>query len=410
MGLSMGGTLVLRLAEQRGADVAGVVVVNASLFTTRKDAKLLPLLRHVVPSLPPIGNDIKKPGVTEPAYDRLPVEGGVPALEALGGHQRRPRHDHPAAAGADQPRRPRRRAGELRAADERAGSADKRQVWLEDSFHVATLDNDLPRHRRGVAGVRRAHSQPATAATWSSTGTGPRSGARDNGLRCAGYVADRRLRPAGRRCRCSSAPRTRASRRTSRRPRPRGGYLEVTAARRGRPTGCTSTSPSARPRALAELARADAPDDDVAGANHAAPPQRTRASTSTRPGSSCWRRCSRAAAPRAGAGRPARTSPSDRERTTPMRSLPLDRPRRRPERRRRALRAAAPPPLPRLRRVTVIALLAILAGLIVLATSFDGGSLVWLASLAIIGGRRHADLAREGGPPTDSGSDDGAVV
>jgi carboxylesterase len=25
-----------------------------------------------------------------------------------------------------------------------AGSTDKRQVWLEDSFHVATLDNDLP--------------------------------------------------------------------------------------------------------------------------------------------------------------------------------------------------------------------------------------------------------------------------
>ena len=25
-----------------------------------------------------------------------------------------------------------------------AGSADKRQVWLEDSFHVATLDNDFP--------------------------------------------------------------------------------------------------------------------------------------------------------------------------------------------------------------------------------------------------------------------------
>ena len=23
-------------------------------------------------------------------------------------------------------------------------STDKRQVWLEDSFHVATLDNDLP--------------------------------------------------------------------------------------------------------------------------------------------------------------------------------------------------------------------------------------------------------------------------
>src|SRR3954453_23049584 len=42
MGLSMGATLVLRLAEQRGDDVAGVVVVNPSLFTTRKDAKRLP--------------------------------------------------------------------------------------------------------------------------------------------------------------------------------------------------------------------------------------------------------------------------------------------------------------------------------------------------------------------------------
>jgi carboxylesterase len=25
-----------------------------------------------------------------------------------------------------------------------AGSTDKRQIWLEDSYHVATMDNDLP--------------------------------------------------------------------------------------------------------------------------------------------------------------------------------------------------------------------------------------------------------------------------
>jgi esterase/lipase len=25
-----------------------------------------------------------------------------------------------------------------------AGSTDKRQVWLEDSYHVATMDNDFP--------------------------------------------------------------------------------------------------------------------------------------------------------------------------------------------------------------------------------------------------------------------------
>lgn len=144
MGLSMGGTLVTRLAEQRGDDIAGVIVVNASLFTTRKDAKLLPLLRHIVASLPPIGNDIKKPGVTEPAYDRLPVKAAwqLSKLWALTnadlGRITAPllvitsRDDHVVETANSE---------RLMKA---AGSADKRQVWLEDSFHVATLDNDLP--------------------------------------------------------------------------------------------------------------------------------------------------------------------------------------------------------------------------------------------------------------------------
>ena len=144
MGLSMGGTLILRLAEKRGDDIAGVVVVNGSLFTTRKDAKLLPLLRRVVPSLPPVGNDIKKPGVTEPAYDRVPVRAAyqLSKLWALTnadlGKVTQPllvmtsREDH-----VVEPENSERLMSG-------AGSADKRQVWLEDSFHVATLDNDLP--------------------------------------------------------------------------------------------------------------------------------------------------------------------------------------------------------------------------------------------------------------------------
>lgn len=144
MGLSMGGTLVLRLAEQRGDDIAGVVVVNGSLFTTRKDAKLLPLLRRVVPSLPPIGSDIKKADVTEPAYDRLPVKAAwqLSKLWALTNADlaritqpllvMTSRDDH-----VVEPENSER----LMSA---SGSADKRQVWLEDSFHVATLDNDLP--------------------------------------------------------------------------------------------------------------------------------------------------------------------------------------------------------------------------------------------------------------------------
>ena len=144
MGLSMGGTLALRLAEQRGDDVAGVVAVNPSLFTLRKEAKLISVLRLVVPSLPPVGNDIKKPGVTEPAYDRLPVKAAYqlsrlwkltnadldkitqPLLVITS------RDDHVVEpANSD-----RLMAG--------AASTDKKQIVLDDSFHVATMDNDLP--------------------------------------------------------------------------------------------------------------------------------------------------------------------------------------------------------------------------------------------------------------------------
>ena len=52
-GLSMGGTLTLRLAELYPDALAGIVLVNPSVMTLRKDAKyLLPVLRYVLPVLP----------------------------------------------------------------------------------------------------------------------------------------------------------------------------------------------------------------------------------------------------------------------------------------------------------------------------------------------------------------------
>jgi len=158
MGLSMGGTLALRLAEQRGADVAGVVVVNPSLFTTRKDAKLLPLVRLFVPSFPPVGNDIKKPGVVEPAYERLPVKAAYQLTQlwkltnADLDKVTQPllvlssRDDHVVEPANSQ------------RLMEQAGSADKRQVVLEDSYHVATMDNDLPLIVDETLAFVRAHA------------------------------------------------------------------------------------------------------------------------------------------------------------------------------------------------------------------------------------------------------------
>lgn len=144
MGLSMGGTLALRLAEQRGSQVAGLALVNPSLFTTRKDAKLLPLVRWVVPSLPPIGNDVKKPGVVEPAYDRMPVKGMHQLMQLWRvTNADLPRITQPLlvfTSRDDHVVEPENSARLLA----RASSADKRQVWLENSYHVATMDHDLP--------------------------------------------------------------------------------------------------------------------------------------------------------------------------------------------------------------------------------------------------------------------------
>src|SRR3712207_1158536 len=76
-GLSMGGTLAIRLAELRPADVAGLVLVNPSLLTQRLDAKLLPVLARVTSSWAPIASDIKKPGITELAYPKLPTRAAM---------------------------------------------------------------------------------------------------------------------------------------------------------------------------------------------------------------------------------------------------------------------------------------------------------------------------------------------
>src|SRR5689334_22631719 len=49
-GLSMGGALVLRLAELHPEGLAGVIVVNPAIATFRKDVLALPVLKWVVPA------------------------------------------------------------------------------------------------------------------------------------------------------------------------------------------------------------------------------------------------------------------------------------------------------------------------------------------------------------------------
>ena len=143
-GLSMGGALALRLAEQRADDVGAVVVVNPAIGLKRLDLKLLPLLRRVSASFPGISNDIRKPGQDEIAYDRVPLHAMASQLELwrdvrtnLGRVTApllyfRSLTDH-VVDGLSQT-----------AVLAGVSSTVRRFVELPDSYHVATLDNDAP--------------------------------------------------------------------------------------------------------------------------------------------------------------------------------------------------------------------------------------------------------------------------
>ena len=160
MGLSMGGTLVLRLAEQRADQVAGIVVVNASLATERKDAKLLPLMSKVIPTFPGIASDIKKEGVTELAYDRIPLKAAYSLQQAWPVVKRDlPRITCPVLvyrSSVDHVVEPVSGRALLQ------GCVHAEERVLENSYHVATLDNDAPTIFEGSLEFVRSHA-PAAA-------------------------------------------------------------------------------------------------------------------------------------------------------------------------------------------------------------------------------------------------------
>jgi carboxylesterase len=141
-GLSMGGTLVTRLAEQKGDAIAGLVLVNPAYGTQRFDARLAPYISWLVRSRPSIGGDIKKPGVEETANDRTPVVAFASLYKLwkvtvadLGKvtapiRMYRSVEDHvvdPLSA---------------RLLKTHATSTSVEEIMLENSYHVATLDYD----------------------------------------------------------------------------------------------------------------------------------------------------------------------------------------------------------------------------------------------------------------------------
>ena len=151
VGLSVGGLMTLRLAQTRGDEIAGIVVINPFLNVRNPALKLLPVLKLVVPTFPGVVNDIAKPGMDEIGYDKLPLRALAstirlwPEVRAELPKMQVPtllfnsREDHVVGS----------HGGEFIA--ETIGSPDFEHVWLERSYHVATLDYDYPEILEGTA-------------------------------------------------------------------------------------------------------------------------------------------------------------------------------------------------------------------------------------------------------------------
>jgi carboxylesterase len=155
-GMSMGGSVALRLAEERGEQVSGIVLVNPFLSSSRKELVALPVLKLVVPSLRGVVNDIKKPGQDEHGYPRLPLKGlaavtamwkvVVPDLKRVTQPLLyfRSTTDHVIDASSS--------ATVLRG----VASVDVEERLLDNSYHVATLDHDADQiHTESAAFVAR---------------------------------------------------------------------------------------------------------------------------------------------------------------------------------------------------------------------------------------------------------------
>ena len=176
-GLSMGGTLSLRLAEEYGDAIAGLCLVNPSVTTLRRDAAFARYLVRVWPWAAAVANDVAKPGVTELAYDRVPLRAFVSLTELW----TLVRDD---LARVTSPVLLYRSATDhvvepvnTRLVLDGISSTEATEVVLHDSYHVATLDHDAPTIFEGsTAFARRVDAGRAGASSSPTAVTGPTAG------------------------------------------------------------------------------------------------------------------------------------------------------------------------------------------------------------------------------------------
>ncbi|MDR3006144.1 MAG: alpha/beta fold hydrolase [Acidovorax sp.] len=141
-GLSMGGTLTLYMAGRYPERFKAIAPINACVAFNNPDLAALAFDHGAPATVPGVGSDIKKPGVTELAYAEVPVP-TVKQIYALMSVTRDllPRITAPTQVlvSPDDHVVPARNATHILGG---IHSGLREQVLLHESYHVATLDND----------------------------------------------------------------------------------------------------------------------------------------------------------------------------------------------------------------------------------------------------------------------------
>lgn len=137
-GLSMGGTLALYMAENH-PEIRAISLINAAIEVPAMESVMeLQDIRF----LDAIGSDIKKPGVTELAYDKTPVASVKEILPFMDLVKKNLSAIHCPALLFVSPEDHVVPPDNSRLIYEHISSGEKEIVDLPDSYHVATLDHD----------------------------------------------------------------------------------------------------------------------------------------------------------------------------------------------------------------------------------------------------------------------------
>jgi carboxylesterase len=142
VGLSMGGGTVLNVAASHNEAVKGLILVNPMIHVKGVPVELAFFLSRLQKMRTSVGDDIKRPGVTEWGYDALPTRGVYQLLKMLRITRRNlPKITIPVQLfhSVEDHTLP---VTNTEIILSEIGSINKSRIELVNSYHVATMDYD----------------------------------------------------------------------------------------------------------------------------------------------------------------------------------------------------------------------------------------------------------------------------